>query len=231
MLLVVRPPRRAIARAERLARGRTVVGGRARRGGRDARRAGRRRCRSAHGPTSARSTSGLSTQDWGGMGRRTRRSRPAIAAVLAAAGAALFIGLMRRFPRRWWLAGAGAVVAIEVLFVWLAPVVLDPLFNRYEDLPPGPHARGRRRSSRGEPAWTSATCSSWTPRGAPRPPTRTSTGSATRSGWSCTTRCSSASTPRRCGWSWRTSWATSSTATSRAGCCGSRSSRRRGCSW
>ena len=44
---------------------------------------------------------------------------------------------MRRFPRRWWVAGAGAVVAIEVVFVWLAPVVLDPLFNRYEDLPQG----------------------------------------------------------------------------------------------
>jgi STE24 endopeptidase len=44
---------------------------------------------------------------------------------------------MRRFPRRWWVAGAAAVVAIEIVFVWLAPVVLDPLFNRYEDLPPG----------------------------------------------------------------------------------------------
>jgi STE24 endopeptidase len=44
---------------------------------------------------------------------------------------------MRRFPRRWWVAGAGAVVAIEIVFVWLAPVVLDPIFNRYEDLPQG----------------------------------------------------------------------------------------------
>ena len=55
--------------------------------------------------------------------------------------------LMRRFPRRWWVAGAGAVVAIEVVFVWLAPVVLDPLFNRYEDLPPG-RTRAAVRSSR-----------------------------------------------------------------------------------
>ena len=79
---------------------------------------------------------GLSTQDWGAW-LSDRAKAGAIAMVLAAAGAALFSVLMRRFPRRWWLAGAGAVVAIEIVFVWLAPVVLDPVFNRYEDLPPG----------------------------------------------------------------------------------------------
>ena len=62
--------------------------------------------------------------------------------VLAAAGAALFSALIRRFPRGWWVAGAGAVVAIEIVFVWLTPVVLDPLFNRYENLPRA--APGRR---------------------------------------------------------------------------------------
>ena len=66
-----------------------------------------------------------------------RAKAGAVAVTLAAAGAVLFSGLMRRFPRGWWVAGAGAVVAIEVVFVWLAPVVVDPLFNRYEDLPPG----------------------------------------------------------------------------------------------
>jgi STE24 endopeptidase len=60
-----------------------------------------------------------------------------IAALLAAAAAALFGAVMRRFPRIWWIPGAAIVVAIEVLFVWLAPVVLDPVFNRYTDLPPG----------------------------------------------------------------------------------------------
>ena len=55
-----------------------------------------------------------------------------IGAGLAAAGAALFLALMRRFPRRWWLAGVAAALGIEVLFVWLAPVVLAPIFNRFE---------------------------------------------------------------------------------------------------
>ena len=79
---------------------------------------------------------GLSTQDWGAW-MSDRAKAAAVAGVLAAGGAALFSVLMRRFPRGWWLAGAGAVVAIEIVFVWLAPVVVDPLFNRYEDLPPG----------------------------------------------------------------------------------------------
>ena len=72
----------------------------------------------------------------GGVGRGPRDG-VAIGLVLAAAVAALFAFLMRRFPRRWWLAGAGAVVCIEILFVWLAPVVLDPVFNDYRDLPAG----------------------------------------------------------------------------------------------
>jgi STE24 endopeptidase len=79
---------------------------------------------------------GLSTQSWVEWGSDWLTSS-AIAVVLAAAGAALFAALMRRFPRGWWLPGAGAVVCIEVLFVWLAPVVLNPVFNNYRELPAG----------------------------------------------------------------------------------------------
>jgi STE24 endopeptidase len=79
---------------------------------------------------------GLSTQGWGGWAWDAVKAT-AIGALLAAAGAALFLALMRRTPRRWWLGGAAAVVVIEVLFVWLAPVVLAPLFNRFEPLPEG----------------------------------------------------------------------------------------------
>ena len=45
---------------------------------------------------------------------------------------------MRRFPRRWWIPAAVAVVAIGALFEFLAPVALDPLFNRFTALPKGP---------------------------------------------------------------------------------------------
>ena len=40
-------------------------------------------------------------------------------------------------PRLWWLAGAGVVVAYAVVSSWLAPVVLAPIFNDFEDLPQG----------------------------------------------------------------------------------------------
>jgi STE24 endopeptidase len=80
---------------------------------------------------------GLATQPWRGWASDTSKAL-VISAGFAAAGAALFASLARRFPRRWWLAGAAAVPAIELLFVWLTPVVLAPIFNRFTELPPGP---------------------------------------------------------------------------------------------
>jgi STE24 endopeptidase len=64
-----------------------------------------------------------------------------IAAGLAAGGAALLIALARRFGGRWWLPGSVAVAALAAVFVWLAPVVLAPLFNRFTPL--GPHSAAR----------------------------------------------------------------------------------------
>lgn len=65
----------------------------------------------------------------------------AIMAVLAALGAMLLLALVRRFPRRWWLPGAAAVTVLAVLFVWIAPVVLSPIFNRFQPLPADSRAR------------------------------------------------------------------------------------------
>jgi STE24 endopeptidase len=79
---------------------------------------------------------GLSTQSWAGWSWDEARSL-AIGAVFGAAGGALFSALIRRFRRRWWLAASGVVVLISAGFVWLAPIVLDPIFNRYTELPPG----------------------------------------------------------------------------------------------
>ena len=47
------------------------------------------------------------------------------------------LALIRRSPRNWWIPGSAAVVAIAVVFTWLAPVVLAPLFNDFEPLPEG----------------------------------------------------------------------------------------------
>ena len=80
---------------------------------------------------------GLSTQDWpdwfGDIGRSA-----AVGAAFAAVGGALALALVRRFPRRWWAPGAVVVVAFGVITIWLYPIVIDPLFNDFEKLPPGP---------------------------------------------------------------------------------------------
>ena len=134
-LLVVRPPRAALARAERLVRGRPLLGAAVVGAGIAVavQAAGLPFAAWAH---ERAADVGLSTQGWGAwLGDRAKSA--GIGVGLAAGLAVMVVGLIRRFPRRWWVAGAGAVVAIEIVFVWLAPVVLDPLFNRYEDLPQG----------------------------------------------------------------------------------------------
>ena len=79
---------------------------------------------------------GLSTQSWGPWAGDVAKST-AIGAVMTAGGAAIAMGLMRRFPRRWWIPGAAAIVGFSTVLVFLSPVVIDPLFNKFEPLPQG----------------------------------------------------------------------------------------------
>nr|MDQ3936136.1 M48 family metallopeptidase [Actinomycetota bacterium] len=78
---------------------------------------------------------GLSTQSWGPWAADLAKAA-GIEAVLAAGGAAILIGLMRRF-RQWWLPASGVVVVLSAVFLWLAPVVLEPAFNEFTPLPEG----------------------------------------------------------------------------------------------
>ena len=64
-----------------------------------------------------------------------------IGALISAIGGAIFMAavywLMRRAGRAWW-AWAGVVTAILFAFVMLlSPVLIEPLFNKYEPVPPG----------------------------------------------------------------------------------------------
>ncbi len=79
---------------------------------------------------------GLVTQSWGGWAGDVVRSQ-AIGAVIAAAGGALLVFGLRRFGRRWWIPGAAVVVAYGIALTYLAPVVLEPIFNRFTPLPEG----------------------------------------------------------------------------------------------
>jgi STE24 endopeptidase len=79
---------------------------------------------------------GLVTQSWRGWLVDVGKSS-AIEAGLAAVAAPTGVALMRRLPRSWWLPGAGLLVAGAGGMTLLAPVVLEPLFNRYTPLPAG----------------------------------------------------------------------------------------------
>jgi STE24 endopeptidase len=79
---------------------------------------------------------GLSTQDWGGWAGDLGKGL-AISMVMTAAGAAILMGLIRRFPRSWFGLGAVAVVLFGAVFVFFSPVLIDPIFNKFEPLPDG----------------------------------------------------------------------------------------------
>jgi STE24 endopeptidase len=79
---------------------------------------------------------GLATQTWAPWLGDVAKST-AIGSLFSAGGAVLALVVIRRFPRRWWLPGAGALVAVSAVLVMLSPVVIDPLYNKFDALPDG----------------------------------------------------------------------------------------------
>lgn len=57
-----------------------------------------------------------------------------VTAVLVAIGVGGAVALAARLGRRWWLVGGPALAAIGLLFILLQPLVIQPLFNRFEPL-------------------------------------------------------------------------------------------------
>jgi STE24 endopeptidase len=79
---------------------------------------------------------GLSTQAWGDWAVDVLKGA-GIGAVTAAIGGLAAVGLVRRFPRNWWAPGAVLVIAYGVVTIWLYPIVIDPVFNKFDKLKPG----------------------------------------------------------------------------------------------
>ena len=79
---------------------------------------------------------GLSTQGWGAWLGDAGKST-GIGAVFAGVGAAAALALMRRFPRAWWAPASVVAVGFAAATLYLGPVVLDPIFNRFTTLPEG----------------------------------------------------------------------------------------------
>ncbi len=78
-------------------------------------------------------TYGLSIQRWGSWFWDWTKSEligMAVASVLVW----LLYALMRRSPQRWWVWGWVCVMPILVFVIWVVPVVLDPVFNKFEPL-------------------------------------------------------------------------------------------------
>ena len=79
---------------------------------------------------------GLSTQAWPDWAVDVVKGA-GIGAITAAVGGLVAVALVRRFPRSWWAPGAVLVIVYGVITIWLYPIVIDPVFNKFEKLPPG----------------------------------------------------------------------------------------------
>jgi STE24 endopeptidase len=80
---------------------------------------------------------GLSTQNLGGWLSDLVRSF-GVGGVIAAVSAIAFFGVVRWQPRTWWLWGWGTFTVLTVALVFLYPVAIAPLFNRFTSLEAGP---------------------------------------------------------------------------------------------
>jgi STE24 endopeptidase len=79
---------------------------------------------------------GLATQSWPNWAVDVVKSA-GIGAVTAGIGGLAAVALVRRFPRNWWAPGAALVIVYGVVTIWLYPILIDPLFNKFEKLKPG----------------------------------------------------------------------------------------------
>lgn len=84
-----------------------------------------------------RLTNGLSRQPWAGWARDVAVSLLVSAAVTGLA-LLLVVALARRWRRAWPVVGASLVGALVVLGSLVYPVLVEPLFNRFTALEPGP---------------------------------------------------------------------------------------------
>lgn len=79
---------------------------------------------------------GISVQSWGAWGGDVAKAS-AIETVMAGAGSAGAMLVIRRFPDNWWAPVSAGAVALSALLVALQPVLLDPIFNKFTPLEEG----------------------------------------------------------------------------------------------
>ncbi|PSK61296.1 hypothetical protein B0E53_06805 [Micromonospora sp. MH33] len=80
---------------------------------------------------------GLSTQGWGGWTVDLLKSY-AVSAVIGALVLLGFYTVVRLAPRWWWAFGAAGAAALVVVLSFVLPVLVEPVFNRFTPMEPGP---------------------------------------------------------------------------------------------
>ncbi|GAA1885983.1 M48 family metalloprotease [Streptantibioticus ferralitis] len=83
-----------------------------------------------------RKRSGLVTQGWPGW--FADQARGLLIGVPLALGALFGVYALAGATRWWWAWAAGAAALAAVVMSWLAPVLLEPVFNRFTPMEPGP---------------------------------------------------------------------------------------------
>jgi STE24 endopeptidase len=80
---------------------------------------------------------GLSTQTWGSWALDVTKSL-LVSSALTALALLTLVGLARAARRTWWAWGAGATALLVVAGSFVYPLVVEPVFNSFTSLPPGP---------------------------------------------------------------------------------------------
>jgi STE24 endopeptidase len=80
---------------------------------------------------------GLSTQGWGGWAVDVLKAY-AVGAVIGGVALLGFYTVVRLAPRWWWALGAAGAAALVVLLSFVLPVLVEPVFNKFAPMEPGP---------------------------------------------------------------------------------------------
>ena len=84
-----------------------------------------------------RRDAGLSTRSWGSWAVDVLKGFGINTAILLVALLAL-VALARAMPRWWWVPAAFGAAVLVVVVSFLYPLVVEPVFNRFESMPEGP---------------------------------------------------------------------------------------------